>query len=125
MSAFTYLCSDQRHVLHHELHVSASSRADRLMVKIFKLLLYSIYYSVCSLAFGIFALNMVKSSSPEFPSSLFLPFASEPLYTFIVVLFSSLYQVYLCLNFAPVMTIWSGHVFFFSFFMVETLQVQM
>ena len=120
-----YVFAGQRQVLENELH-DLDSGTGGIMVNIFKVLICSIYYSVCTLAFGIFALNVVNSSSPEFASSLFLRYSSSgPVYNFTVVLASSLFHCYLTLCAAPALTIWSGHVFFFAFFVMDALEVQM
>ena len=79
---------------------STSKEAD-LAVKILKLLLRLIYYAVCILAGGIFALNFVHPTSPEFLSSVLLQVkACGTLCTPIVVVSSGAFQAYLLMAFS-------------------------
>ena len=93
-------------------------------VRIFKLLMGTIYCSMCFLAVGIFSLNIARPTSPEFLSSLLLDNSSGSTTTFLVTVTSSLLQGYLFRCAANVAIIWAALVYFFALSVPQLLRQQ-
>ena len=107
-----------------QLGVWTSDKRDA--VKLFTLLMSSTYCLPWVAAFGIFALNIAKPTSPEFLSSVMVLDGSfcGHLCTVPLVLTSSVVQAYILLCASPVFILWIGQDFFIVLSTAELLDMQ-
>lgn len=94
-------------------------------VKIFKLLMCLVYFTIRIIAMGIFGLNVGRPASPEFLSSMIIgKYDCGPWGNFLVILLSSSFQLYALTTFASLIVIWTGHALFSIFSLAELLRHQ-
>ena len=92
-------------------------------VKLFRMLLWSIYCTGNAVATSSFVLNIARPTS-EFLSSVVLDSSCGPQITFLVTVSSSLLSTYLIICAALPCTIWVGNTFFIAFTLAEMLRTR-